>query len=672
MFYYRYGLILKTTIIVLVVFVLVAIPSRPAVHSAKTLPCAEFIGFTGPETTSANIPFTWAKPAASLNYPQIPRYADLDLRLRLDLRRPPGMEPAVIEIFENTQNPEVEPRLIATLKAVESNNDVQDYYLKIPARLSGKGLSLDFHSNFFKAPSDPRKLSFIFFESELSLPRTHILKLFFPYPFWIAGLALLWLVSGWCLRAGLRVPEVFLLAGMLGFVLATIAPSTFQSSWWLLLVAAGMGLLYTVDCYLQRLGKTSAWLLFGAVGLLILFFLFAPDGHRSDIRTYHIWIESIHRNGLWNIYNNTPSLDYPPLIVYLLWLYSLIVYPLGLEWNDVVWRGFSGLLFLLMLAILYQFIRLKRKEPANLSIPPTRWLLLVGFNAALFYNSVIWGQTDIIPTLLLVLNFYYAWRKKPMAGGITAGLILISKPQAWFVLPLLIWMLVQRCGWKKGILSLFLGGTIAFGMSVFAFGLDFKAVYNYFSSPELAGEYQVYGHAYNFQFLMLGAARVELPFWLSLAGFAAVGLILALILWTTRGQKQPLKKYALGATLLGTACFTFLIKMKERYLLYSLPIMWLATWQERKYRLPFLALCWLQLAHLIFSLQYKGLIYSFYFWSDIFAQDWTQRILALGTLGVFIWLSYLYWQEIQNKPATSKMEEPSLPTEITERLPIEV
>jgi hypothetical protein len=669
---FRQSIFFTTLVIVVIVFVFSIIftfPVRSFYHNPGNQPEDGFTGFSGVENYPDGVRFTWAGPDARLDYPQVPRYSSLNFRLRLNFDRPVGAEPARIEVYENSLDPTGNKQMIATLRRVEGQEVFKDYFLTIPPRPSGKGVSITFSSNTFKVMNDRRDLAFMFVESEVSLPKTHLLSLFWPNPFWVTGLLILGIIAAWSILTGLTKLETLLLTGMIGFLLVSVSPSIYQYSWWLLLIAVGCWVLFLFDYYLQQKGHSSPWWMVGAVALLLAFFLFSPDTHFFDIRFYQNWGATVYKYGPWNIYNNDPTLDYLPLLVYLLWIFNSVAVPLGLEVNDLSWRVFMCGFFMALVIIvaLVKWLPNASLKKGDDKPQVSLWILLVGFNAAMFYNPAIYAQTDIIPILALIITFYFAYKRTIFVGGIALGLTIISKPQAWFVLPWLLWMIVRWCGWKKGGFFITIGASLAIILAAIAFGMDINSVITYVNRGELAGEYtNSIPTALNLSFLVIGEESKTPPLWLNLVGFGVVGLVMLWIMITTRRKKSNFIQAILGSSLLGTACFTFLIKMKERYLLYGMPFLGLAGWLEKKYRLIFLTFSWLHLLQLVISLYYegpwgrRGLLNSFYLWSNVFSIEGVRRFLALAMIACFVWLAYLYFQEAHKSVTEDLDTQPDL------------
>ncbi|MBN9391824.1 MAG: DUF2029 domain-containing protein [Chloroflexi bacterium] len=690
---------LKTLSVVLALFIgvfLVTLPSQTYSNNPYNDQYGGISGMYGTEKFPDGTAYLWMTPQSALQYNRIARYAPVNLRLTANLSRPAGVEPAAIEVYESTVDPPSEPRLVTTLHSTA--NGITDYYLTVPARPEGgEGLILTFKSNSFTVPPDTRKLGFIFLHSELSLGKSHLLHLFWPQPYWVAGLLLLLIVSAWAFRAGLNWLETFLLGALNATVLVTMAATTYTRSWWLLGAAVALAGVFAGKVWWdrrQQLGagagkipvekaarRTFLFILAGSVAL-VGFFLFSGDEHAFDINFFNTWSRAINENGLWNIYQYSnahysgTTMNYFPFIPFMLSVYNLVVYPLGLQGNNLVWRIFSSLLFFGTVLLVYLLFKADKEtgltKSASTPAPnPTPQegetgkprkgnldlLIVVAFNAAIFVNPAIWGQSDIIATFLLVLCFYLVWKEKPLWGGFWLGMAFMSKPQIWFPLPLLTFLLIQKCGWKKTLQGLAIGAVVSVGMFVVYFGGQFDLFVRFFGQTELAGAYNNawITDSFNLNFLLLGYANMAVPLWVSLPGFALAGATLLGILYTTflRGPREkPQEHYSFASGLHITVVYTLLIKMKERYNLYGLPLIGLAAMKEkRRLLVPFFLVSWLHLVSTLVGLyQYNKvsnrtvLPANFMWWSDILSREETRRVLSAASLVLLVWLLWLYFR----------------------------
>ncbi len=666
------NLVLKITVVIAVVFAgvgLLTLSSRTYGHQPDSNPGSTgFTGFSGAETHPDGYRFAWSLPGASLLYPKVPRYSPLNLELRLNLQRPTDTPPARLEIYEDTVEPATGPRLITILEYDPNRPGPQTYTLKVPARAEGQGLKLEIRANSFQVGRDSRQLGVMFLNAEVRLPRSHLLSLFWPNPYWVAGFALLAVIVAWALRAGLSLLETILLAGMTGFVQMTVTASTYQFSWWLLLLAAGLGGLYFWDGRQLRDGSWSYWPLLAAAGLLVIFFLFSGDEHGDDMIDVFRWTTTLQNHGVWNFYNNDELFPYPPFFIYLLWFYNFVVYALGWQQIALVWRITASLFYM---AVIYLLFRISREFIFNSAAPdkldtipqmaktPTRlqshreshpeWLVIIAFNVSFLFNPVVWGQFDTLAMLPFTLAFYLTYRRMPLAGGLMIWLAFLTKPQNWFALPVLAWMLVQRCGWQKSIWGFLLGGVVSLGLSVIAFGANFNSVLGWLRQPQFMGEYQnLNPAAFNLNYLVLGVERQPIPAWLSLVGFAVVGTTVLAVLYLTRGRDRAAGDYGFGGALLIVSGFTMLIKIKERYLTYALPLMGLAALQNRRLVKLYLALSWMHLIQLTEFLyrfggkRLRSLPDNFFWWSTLLNQEWLRNVLSALTILLFIWMAVVF------------------------------
>lgn len=701
---------LKTLSVVAALFIAVFVVTLPTQTYPNTPYNDQYGGINGMYGTEKfpdGTAYLWMTPQSTLEYARIARYAPVNLRLTANLSRPAGTEPAAIEVYESTVDPPSEPRLVTTLHSTA--NGITDYYVTIPARPEGgEGLTITFKSNSFTVPPDTRKLGFIFIHSELSLGKGHLLHLFWPQPYWVAGLLVLLVLAAWSLRAGLNWLETFLLGALNATVLVPMAATTYTRSWWLLGAAVALALVFGGKVWWERrrqsgggaraipVGKaatrTFLFILAGSV-VLVGFFLFSGDEHAFDINFFNTWSRAINENGLWNIYEYSnahysgTTMNYFPFIPFMLSVYNLVVYPLGWQGNNLVWRIFSALLFLGTVWLVYLLFRADKEtgltasnEPETsqealqeAAAPPARpkrgnldLLIVVAFNAAIFVNPAIWGQSDIIAAFLLVLCFYLVWKEKPLWAGFWLGMAFMSKPQIWFPLPLLTFLLIQRCGWKKTLQGLAIGAAASVAMFVVYFGGNPALLGRFFGQTELAGAYNNawITDSFNLNFLLLGYANMAVPLWVSLPGFVLAGATLLLILYTTflRGKREkPQEHYSFAIGLHITAVYTFLIKMKERYNLYGLPLIGLAAMKEKRSLLvPFFLVSWLHLvATLVGLYQYNKvsnrtvLPKNFMLWSDILSREETRRVLSAASIVVFVWLLALYMGWRQRSPKSS-------------------
>ncbi len=699
------------------IIILLSFPNRSIVQTPESIPDREGnLLFSGVENHPSGYKFAWAVIESALLYPDAPRYSPLILNLRLNLDRPPSAAPAIIEIYERpAQATEDEPegkvegkeQVVTTLLYDPTRTGPQDYEVRLPPRDKGDGVYLSFKSNTFQVAGDRRQLAFMFLRAELKMPRSHLRYLFWPHYYFPVAFLFLAGTIAWTRVVGLGWVATLGLNGMLAYALMMAVQSTWRITWLMLLITLGLWGCYFWQSWARITNQTAILAMFTACAGVISLFLLTNDNLKGDTVYYLNWSRSIHTFGIWDIYSHDASLNYLPLVVYLLWFYNLVVYTFGWQDNILAWRVFASLLYLGLLFVLYLIARgrgsggertaeqampeTSSSDPQPPLTSPTRhyWLILVGFNVSLFYNPTIWGQSDIIAALPLALAFYLITRgqgsgvggqgagigenagqgqsqfsifdfrfsikrlslQSSVLSGLALGLVAISKPQAWFVLPLAIILLLKVAGWRRGLIGLAAGAGTALTVSVIAFGFNVEAFNRYWGQGQLTGDYRYdFPAAYNLNYLVLGL-RTEVPTVLTLFGFGIVGLAGLLVVWGIIHGASGWGKVGLAAALLNTACFTFLIKMKERYLMYAMPLFGLATHYNRRLIGPYLTLGWLQLINLSIIMFQSGrsrlqtLPENFYWWSSLLSQEWLRRGVAIGFILTLGWMAVLYWRE---------------------------
>ena len=177
----------------------------------------------------------------------------------------------------------------------------------------------------------------------------------------------------------------------------------------------------------------------GVVLLLILTakILIAPlYSYRVDLGTYAAWASRLAELGPANFYASGYFADYPPGYMYVLWGVGSAIKALGLSWSSAAAITLLKLPALLAdLAIAWlTFVRLR---PGGKGLA---WGAALAFalNPALILNSAVWGQTDSILSLLLLMAFLAQGKRQFEFSWALLSLAILTKPQALLVAPLFI------------------------------------------------------------------------------------------------------------------------------------------------------------------------------------------------------------------------------------------
>lgn len=165
---------------------------------------------------------------------------------------------------------------------------------------------------------------------------------------------------------------------------------------------------------------------------------YAP-GFRVDVGTYESWGLDIAQNGPSAMYRSGAFLDYPPGYLYALWAAGAVARLLHA--SDPLLRVIietPALVADFFLAAL-MFVVVRRRASAQAA-----WLamLFVALNPALLFDTVVWGQSDSVLTLVMLLSAAMMLDDEIELGWGLAALALLIKPQALMLMPVLgIWTL---------------------------------------------------------------------------------------------------------------------------------------------------------------------------------------------------------------------------------------
>ena len=184
-----------------------------------------------------------------------------------------------------------------------------------------------------------------------------------------------------------------------------------------------------------------------ALAFLLRLALAPHFGFKGDLRLFDAWAGRLAEVGPRHFYVEGQFQDYPPGYLYVLWLvgklsaspgYVLLKLPsmladLGLAWFAATLGA--------------------RIAPASMrSRLPVRALVAAAvlFNPAVIALSAGWGQVDSVPAMFVVLSLLLLFTgsraslAREVAGLLSFAVAVAMKPQAGFVLPVLLYALWRR------------------------------------------------------------------------------------------------------------------------------------------------------------------------------------------------------------------------------------
>lgn len=351
----------------------------------------------------------------------------------------------------------------------------------------------------------------------------------------------------------------------------------------------------------------SGWmpgLLLGVIllgGLTLRIGLAHMPGYEFDVSVNQKWSRSAVELGLAESYkqqldgNMLPN--YPPLSLMVFagtgWLYRTTVDPtfdIAAPLFDL-WIKLPAMLFDLLTASVLWWLMRKRGESTGLLAAAVYML-----HPIVWYDSAVWGQTDALFTLPLLLGLIAYAKDRMTLAGVLLGASVLMKFQAIAVFPLLLLSFAK----PRNVLKLALGGCIA----IFVVALPFfqndgiVAIANVYR--ESIGYYpQTSVGAYNFWWSLLGDQAWAMPdskLFLWGISYRVAGFIIftAIATWITTAPRlikqasaRSVEDTLFGAALLSMAFFLFNAQMHERYFFPFIALALPAALRSRSVMIPY-------------------------------------------------------------------------------------
>jgi hypothetical protein len=196
------------------------------------------------------------------------------------------------------------------------------------------------------------------------------------------------------------------------------------------------------------------------VWLYVLFFvmllLLRPQaGYDGDVNFWTSWAIYIKEHGFPNLYQNENN-NYNPLFHYILWLFGWIVGSVGKIEHYRHQIKCITLLFDFGGALLVSSLVIERERRFMVS-------LLLLFNIAYLYDTLIWEQVDAIYAFFALAAAVAAIRGRTVGSVLLYVLAFNAKTQAIIFLPplLLLWGSVWVSGgWRKLPVALLAGAAL--------------------------------------------------------------------------------------------------------------------------------------------------------------------------------------------------------------------
>jgi hypothetical protein len=337
--------------------------------------------------------------------------------------------------------------------------------------------------------------------------------------------------------------------------------------------------LYSLFLYCKPLledeGEGIIWALLLLLGLLVIKIALLPvlPGLGIDVGSYEAWALRMTDVGPARMYQPGYFLDYPPGYLYALWAAGAAGHALGLTGDMLrVMVESPAIIGDLLLGLLI-FAVVRRAAPAYLAYVA---MALCALNPALLYDTEVWGQSDSIPALLMLLSMLMLLDEEYELGWGLAALAVLTKPQALALMPVLgLWTLFKsdRAVWLRSGLAFMAFGLVT--IAPFQIGHPWSWLFDLYSSTA-AYYHESSVNAFNLMALIFGLRRDDTTallgsscFTIGMTLVAVLYVFVAWLLW----KKADRKGLLLSAFIAITGFFIFAPRMHERYLYPALVVL---------------------------------------------------------------------------------------------------
>ena len=325
-----------------------------------------------------------------------------------------------------------------------------------------------------------------------------------------------------------------------------------------------------------RAAGDGAWMIAAGVMLAITAIKFAALFHFTGFY-WDIWAKTNRALlaaalGPSKIYDPGLPVDaYPPGSVYLLWLSGWIgrlLEPAANGFRVIVETPPLIADFFIGLTIYFAAWRDGRGLRALII------MMLFALNPALIFDTVVWGQSDSVVAMPMIIAAILILSGRYRLGWSVAAIAMLAKPQAIaFTPPLALWTLFNaglgECVWCAGAVA----GTVVIGILPYQLGHPWDWIINVYKDLGTRFSEASVG-AFNFMGLIggMGTADTDAVFGgvsysaLGLSLVCAVYLIASYLIWRARSARAAM--LAIFVALFGF--FMFAPRMHERYLYYPL------------------------------------------------------------------------------------------------------
>lgn len=314
-------------------------------------------------------------------------------------------------------------------------------------------------------------------------------------------------------------------------------------------------------------------LLLAAALLIKLVFASTYEGYGTDMNCFYAWSDMIFDNGIGKFYYLDSFTDYPPGYMLILWLIAGIRHIFSIETVSSMGRILIKLVPVLSDLgagfVVYKLAKKKFSEGSSLLLS-----LAYVLNPIVVLDSSVWGQTDGVFTLFVLLTCYFCMEEKRITAYFMFAVGMLIKPQTLIFAPILIWTIIEQVFRKdytrEKMIRDLLGGLSAIAlMVVVALPFGIEKVFSQYLDTLGSYEYCTI-NAYNF-WALFGrnwASQSDKFLFMQYRHWGMLAIVAAVALsgWIFFRMKEDKSKYFISMSVVVSTMFLFSVRMHERYL----------------------------------------------------------------------------------------------------------
>lgn len=298
-------------------------------------------------------------------------------------------------------------------------------------------------------------------------------------------------------------------------------------------------------------------------------------GHETDMNCFISWSNAIFENGISKFYTLDMFHDYPPGYMYVLYVIGALQKLFGFSGGaSYVLVKLPSIICDIITGIFIYKIAKKKFSDGISAILAALYL----FNPASILNSSLWGQTDAVYTLFILLMIYFISEKKMIISYFTFAICIFIKPQAFIFTPVLIGGIVENVfldnfNWNKFWKNLGSGICAIAFMFIISIPFGIGNVIDQYKATMASYPYMTV-NALNL-WCALGKNWSALSTFSTVMGYVFLAAITVYSLYLFFKCKNKSKYYFTGAVL---SFFTYMLstKMHDRYAFPAIVLMLMA------------------------------------------------------------------------------------------------